>query len=56
MKMCGLSPLAVLNMRILSCDALIVLNPLSPKNDQHQISASNIQVVMRIRDMITQIL
>ena len=41
MKMCGLSPLAVFNMRILSSDDLTVLNPLSPKNDQQQISPSN---------------
>ena len=62
MKMCGLSPLAVFNMRILSCDGLTVLNPLSPKNDQHQISPSNISrlqnrvVIMRTGDMIAQIL
>ena len=61
MKMCGLSPLAVFNMKILSCDGLTVLNPLGTKSDQHQISPSNIpaienKVVMRIRDIITQIL
>ena len=61
MKMCGLSPLTVFNMRILSCDGLTVLNPLGTKSDQHQISPSNIpavenKVVMRIRDIITQIL
>ena len=61
MKMCGLSPLTVFTMRILSCDALTVLNPLGAKSDQHQISPSNIpavenKVVMRIRDIITQIL
>ena len=38
-----------------------VLNPLGTKGDQHQISPSNIpavenKVVMRIRDIITQIL
>ena len=36
-----------------------LLNPLSPKNDQRQISPCNIsalqnRVVMRIKDMITQ--
>ena len=61
MKMCGLSPLTVFTMRILSCDGLTVLNPLGTKSDQHQISPSNIpavenKVVMRIRDIITQIL
>ena len=61
MKMCGLSPLTIFTMRILSCDGLTVLNPLGPKSDQHQISPSNIpavenKVVMRIRDIITQIL
>ena len=60
-KMCGLSPLTVFTARILSCDGLTVLNPLGPKSDQHQISPSNIsavenKVVMRIRDIITQIL
>ena len=59
MKMCGLSPLTVFTMRILSCDGQTVLNPLCPKSDQHQISPSNIsavenKVVMRIRDIITQ--
>ena len=48
-------------MRILSCDGLTVFNPLGTKSDQHQISPSNIpavenKVVMRIRDIITQIL
>ena len=48
-------------MRILSCDGLTVLNPLGPKSDQHEISPSKIpaienKVVMRIRDIITQIL
>ena len=61
MKMCGLSPLTVYTMRILSCDGLAVLNPLGTKSDQHQISPSNIpavenKVAMRIRDIITQIL
>ena len=60
-KMCGLSPFAVLTMRILSCDGLIMPNPLSPKCDQHQISPCNISAlengaVMRTMDMITQIL
>ena len=59
--MCGLSPLTVFTVRILSCDGLTVLNPLGTKGDQHQISPSNIsavenKVVMRIRDIITQIL
>ena len=36
-----------------------IINPLSPKSDQHQISPCNIsalqnRVVMRIKDMITQ--
>ena len=58
MKMCGLSPLTVFTIRILSCDGLTVLNPLGAKSDQHQISPSNIpavenKVVMRIRDIIT---
>ena len=61
MKMCSMSPLTVFTMRILSCDGLTVLNPLGTKSDQHQISPSNIpavekKVVMRIRDIITQIL
>ena len=61
MKMCGLSPLTVYTMRILSCDGLTVLNPLGTKSDQHQISPGNIpavenKVAMRIRDIITQIL
>ena len=61
MKMYSLSPLTVFTMRILSCDGLTVLNPLGTKVDQHQISPSNIRavenkVVMRIRDIITQIL
>ena len=61
MKMCGLSPLTVFIVRILSCNGLTVLNPLGAKSDQHQISPSNIpavenKVVMRIRDIITQIL
>ena len=61
MKMCGLSPLTLFTMRILSSDGLTVLNPLGPKSDQHQISPSNIpavenKVVMRIKDIITQIL
>ena len=48
-------------MRILSCDGLTVLSPLSPKVDQHQSSPCNTytlenEAVMRIRDMITQIL
>ena len=48
-------------MRILSCDGLTVLNPLSPTCDQHQISPCNFSTlengaVMRIEDMITQIL
>ena len=48
-------------MRILSCDALTVLSPLSPKIDQHQSSTCNTYalengVVLRIMDMITQIL
>ena len=48
-------------MRILSCDGLTVLSPLSPKIDQHQSSPCNTYalengVVMRIMDMITQIL
>ena len=48
-------------MRILSCDGLIVLSLLSPKIDQHQSSscytyALENGVVMRIMDMITQIL
>ena len=48
-------------MRILSCDDLTVLSPLSSKIDQHQISTCNSYavengVVMRIMDMITQIL
>ena len=56
--MCGLSPLTVFTVRILSCDGLTVLNPLGTKGDQHQISPSNIpavenKVVMRIRDIIT---
>ena len=37
--------------------SLTCLNPLSPKNDQHQISPCNLnanRVVMRIADMITQ--
>ena len=60
-KMCGLSPLVVFTVRILSCDGLTVLNPLSPKCDQRQISPCNISAlengaVMRIMDMITQIL
>ena len=60
-KMCGLSPLAVFLVRILPCDGLTMLNPLSPKCDQHQISPCNISAlengaVMRIMDMITQIL
>ena len=59
--MCGLSPLTVFTARILSCDGLTVLSPLGTKSDQHQISPSNIsavenKVVMRIRDIITQIL
>ena len=59
--MCGLSPLTVFTVTILSCDGLTVLNPLGTKGDQHQISPSNIpavenKVVMRIRDIITQIL
>ena len=44
-KMCGLSPLTVFTMRILSCDGLTVLNPLGPKSDEHQISPSNIPAV-----------
>ena len=60
-KTCGLSPLTVFTMRILSCDGITVLNPLGTKSDQHQISPSNIpavedKVVMKIRDIITQIL
>ena len=60
MKMCGPSPLTVFTMRILSCDGIAVLNPLGPKSDQHEISPSKIpaienKVVMRIRDIITQI-
>ena len=48
-------------MRILSCDGLTVLSPLSPKIDQHQSSPCNTytlgnKVVMRIMNMITQIL
>ena len=48
-------------MRILSCDDLTVLSPLSSKIDQQQSSACNTYalengVVMRIMDMITQIL
>ena len=48
-------------MTILSCDGLIVLSHLSPRIDQHQSSPCNISalengVVMRITDMITQIL
>ena len=48
-------------MRILSCDALTVLSPLSSKIDQHQSSTCNTYalengVVMRIMDMITQML
>ena len=61
MKTCGLSSLTVFTMRILSCDGITVLNPLGTKSDQHQISPSNIpavedKVVMKIRDIITQIL
>ena len=61
MKMRVLSPLALFTMRILSCDGLTVLKALSPKYDQHQISPCNISAlengaVMRIEDMITQIL
>ena len=61
MKMCGLSPLTVFTMRILSSDGLTVLIPLGPKSDKHQISPINIpavenKVVIRIRDIITQIL
>ena len=61
MKMCGLSPLSVFTIRILSCDGLTVLNPLGTKSDQHEISPSKIpaienKVVMRIRDIIIQIL
>ena len=59
--MCGLSLHTVFTMRILSCDGLTVLNPLSLKCDQHQISPCNITAlengaVMRIMDMITHIL
>ena len=48
-------------MRILSCDALTVLSPLSPKIDLNQSSHGNTYalengVVVRIMDMITQIL
>ena len=48
-------------MRILSCDGLIVLSPLSSKIDQHQSSPGSTYalesgVVVRIMDMITQIL
>ena len=48
-------------MRILSCDGLTVLSPMSSKIDQHQRSFCNTYalengVVMRIMDMITQIL
>ena len=48
-------------MRILSSDRLIVLSRLSPTIDQHQSSpcktyALENGVVMRIMDMITQIL
>ena len=48
-------------MRILSCDGPTVLSPLSRKIDQHQSSPGNTYalengVVMRIMDMITQIL
>ena len=48
-------------MRILSCDGLTVLSPLSPKVDQHQSSPGNTYalengVVVRIMAMITQIL
>ena len=48
-------------MRILSCDGLTVLSPLSAKVDQHQSSPCNTYTlengaVVRIRDMITQIL
>ena len=48
-------------MRILSCDGLTVLSPLSPKIDQHQKSPGSTYAlengaVVRIRDMITQIL
>ena len=46
-------------MRILSCDGLTVLSPLSPKIDQHQSSPCSTYalengVVMRIMDTITQ--
>ena len=48
-------------MRILSCDGLTVLSPLRSKIDQRQSSTCNTYalengVVMRIMDMITQIL
>ena len=48
-------------MRILSCDGLTVLSPLSPKIDQHQKSPDSTYAlengaVVRIMDMITQIL
>ena len=48
-------------MRILSCDGLTLLSPLSPKIDQHQSSPCNTYAlehgaVMRITDVITQIL
>ena len=48
-------------MRILSCDGLTVLSPFSSKIDHHQSSTCNTYalengVVMRIMDMITQIL
>ena len=48
-------------MRILSSDGLTVLSPLSCKIDQHQNSPGSTyalenEVVMRIMDMITQIL
>ena len=45
-------------MHVQSC-CCVLINPLSPKSDQHQISPCNInalqnRVVMRITDMITQ--
>ena len=48
-------------MRILSCDGLTLLSPLSPKIDHNQSSPCNTYAlehgaVMRITDMITQIL
>ena len=45
-------------MRILSCDGLTVLSPLTPKCDQHQSSPGSTYALENgmIMDMITQIL